>query len=687
MWDWKGIGNNSISAPVAESRSLALLPFEISNKGKYFTIRVTIRLVTTSTKSKIPSSFAAGFGIGRRGPLPDYRSAAVYPKSQVSAVITSKGKLSLAGKLSSSSVSLTKAPITLTLQGRKWKDKMALSLIADQLKSKITVNTVVPLKKVTGPFALITNGNGKSAENAASANVIFRNFVVMGTLLDRFNGRMLGGIMWTQYTMSENTLFLQAQLAPFDKPVLVKLVISQSEGKKVKTLSSWSDRLSRTAQFKIKNWDSQKPWWYEVQTQFMGKLHKWTGKIRQEPSPKNIFKIAAFSCDHGYLFPQNEIVDQTKILNPDLIYFAGDQMYNPTAGFGIYNFGDVEVLMLDYLRRWYLFGWTWRKLLSSRPSIILPDDHDVFHANLWGNGGTAMKKPEEKIWSAGGYIMPEPWITAVERCHTGHLPPSYANFTTPLGLKPYFTSLKYGGLSMAVLEDRKFKSAPGTFSKKDLANGNGGELLGAKQEKFLEQWVKDWSGASMKVAFSQTIFCNAATHAGKKLSRGSFYFDSGAWPLKARNRAVKLMGEGNVVTLHGDQHLGMLMQHGVEKHDDANVAFMVPGSANGFPRAWWPGVTDILNPETLNYTGSFFDDAGHPITVFAVGNPEPGSNQVDSDTISPWQLGRIKGSGYGLVELNLKSQQATFHLFRVGKGKKQFSGFPKKLFIGGAPKS
>lgn len=61
--------------------------------------------------------------------------------------------------------------------------------------------------------------------------------------------------------------------------------------------------------------------------------------------------------------------------------------------------------MLDYLRKFCQFGWTWRDLLKDKPSIILPDDHDVFQGNLWGNGGRYTKNQDE-----GGYMMPVPWV-------------------------------------------------------------------------------------------------------------------------------------------------------------------------------------------------------------------------------------------------------------------------------------
>ena len=41
-------------------------------------------------------------------------------------------------------------------------------------------------------------------------------------------------------------------------------------------------------------------------------------------------------------------------------------------------------------------------------------------------------------------------------------------------------------------------------------------LLGARQLAFLDAWARDWRGAEMKVALSQTAFCGAVHIHGNK---------------------------------------------------------------------------------------------------------------------------------------------------------------------------
>jgi hypothetical protein len=189
----------------------------------------------------------------------------------------------------------------------------------------------------------------------------------------------------------------------------------------------------------------------------------------------------------------------------------------------------------------------------------------------------------------------------------------------------------------------------------------------------------------MKCALSQTIFCTAATHTGHSLKRSRNYYDSGAWPKAARNRAVRILGDCNALAIHGDQHLGVLLRQGIDDFDDAGYAFMVPGTANGFPRAWWPGVDKGLPEPGQDFTGKYRDDAGHPIQVLAVGNPEPGSNSLPKTT-DPMEIGYRKGSGYGMVEFNKKDGSVIISLYRLGNAGEMFPGFPKTIRTGGKPR-
>ena len=162
--------------------------------------------------------------------------------------------------------------------------------------------------------------------------------------------------------------------------------------------------------------------------------------------------------------------------------------------------------------------------------MAIPDDHDVYHGNIWGAGGIAAPKAEinYEAQDGGGYKMPASWVNMVQRTQTSHLPDPYDPTPVEQDIGVYYCNLNYAGVSFAILEDRKFKSAPKgllpegqiengwpqnrDFDAKTQADHPEAKLLGDRQLAFLQDWAGDWSDSVwMKVVLSQTIFANVAT--------------------------------------------------------------------------------------------------------------------------------------------------------------------------------
>ncbi len=129
---------------------------------------------------------------------------------------------------------------------------------------------------------------------------------------------------------------------------------------------------------------------------------------------------------------------------------------------------DFERPYLDYLYKWYLWYWAYRDLTAEIPAVTIPDDHDVFHGNVWGAGGRATPPglTGAAAQDAGGYKLPAAWVNMVQRTQTSHLPRRTIPATVDQGIGVYYTDLLYGGVSFAVIEDRKFKSAPGASASR-----------------------------------------------------------------------------------------------------------------------------------------------------------------------------------------------------------------------------
>jgi hypothetical protein len=278
----------------------------------------------------------------------------------------------------------------------------------------------------------------------------------------------------------------------------------------------------------------------------------------------------------------------------------------------------------------------------------------------------------------------------------------------------YFTDLTYAGISFAILEDRKFKSAPAPllpaakiyngfptvrdFSAALNADAVGASLLGDRQESFLNQWTHHWKdGIWMKVVLSQTIFANVATlpkdeafsdavvpklrilHEGEYPENDTVVqdFDSDGWPQSARNRTVKIMRKANALHIAGDQHLGSVIQYGADQWRDGSYAFCVPAISNVWPRRWCPKEPGYgrfeLDPR---YTGDYSDGFGNKITVRAVSNP--------SFTGKEPSILYDRATGYGIIRFNRETRDITMECWpRLSDPKdplsKQYPGWPVKI--------
>jgi len=392
----------------------------------------------------------------------------------------------------------------------------------------------------------------------------------------------------------------------------------------------------------------------------------------------------SFDWERHVWFPHEDIVAHVRAQDPDFLFFSGDQVYegaSPTAA-------DFEHPFGDYLYKWYLWLWAFRDLTRDLPSVAIPDDHDVFHGNVWGAGGrpTPPGLTGAEAQDQGGYRLPPEWVNMVQRTHAAHLPPPRIPEASDFGVEVYFTDILYGGLSFAVLEDRKFKSPPRLllpkaqvwngwaqnpeFDAPTEADAPGASLLGDAQERFLEDWAGDWSGGAwMKVVLSQTIFANVATIpesassgsvipslpipepgewvAGDKMAAD---MDSNGWPQSGRNRALKAMRKGFAVHLAGDQHLASTIQYGVNDWRDGPFALCVPSVANFWPRRWYPPVQGRNRPPgSPPYAGDFRDGFGNLMTVHAVSNPARWGHEPE--------VLHNRAPGYGIARFNRSTRE------------------------------
>jgi len=718
-------------------RNIYLLTNEIGKDDG--DIKISVHANQLTRKDSLSEGWI-GFEVGIKGEFNDYRDNAIRGRG-FPVGITTNGELFI-GKIDTINKVHFNKPLSdldLTFEALPQKDgKYTLTFsVKNATEEKSISRKDVPSKWIEGGVSLMCH-NGKlepfSGEKALSeyptwgtspnkrrgGNVRFgfSNLKVSGSKITQHKEQAFGPILFALHTLSDGTLKLTAQMPP----------IGAKDGKtvdfQIKTKDKWEtiatekiDELSRTATFKITDWDGTKDIPYRLVYKLYDtgntlKEYDYKGIIRKNPTHKKEVVVAGFTGNNDLGYPNNDIVNSIKYHNPDMLFFSGDQIYEGVGDYGaLINRKNLEKSTLDYLRKWYLFGWAYNDLIRERPTVCITDDHDVYHGNIWGAGG--IPTPDGLQGAAaqdlGGYKMAPEWVNMVQRTQTAHLPDPYDPTPVAQGIGVYYTGMRYGGVSFAILEDRKFKSAPkpllpeakiynGWMQNHDFdaaknADVGGAVLLGDRQLKFLEDWSADWSNDTrMKMVLSQTIFANVATLPYKDshsdnivpklriLKKGEYPpddvpvsdFDSNGWPQTGRNKALRKMQKAFAFHYAGDQHLGSTIQYGVDDFNDAGYAFCVPSISNVWPRRWYPSKEGKNRKEGApKYTGEFLDGFGNKMTVHAASNPHFTGKK-------PSKL-YDRATGYGIVRLNRDTRDITIECWpRQANPKidKQYEGWP-----------
>jgi hypothetical protein len=545
------------------------------------------------------------------------------------------------------------------------------------------LTATVPARRLVGGLAIVSHP-GTPAEGESGGRWRYWHWGFGGTPFDTHPERSFGPVATVQYTASRGVLKLTAQMLPIGADEERSVRLDTWDGESWKEVAR-TDVVEPgfTAPFRVDGWDGGR----DVRYRVVWSERAFEGAIRGDPEGDEVV-LAGMNCNHNnshrlgsketdwtsqIWFPHADLVANVAAQDPDLLFFAGDQVYEGKSP----TFPDREHLELDYLYKWYLWCWAYRDLTRDIPTVTIPDDHDVYQGNVWGEGGRVAKRDNE-----GGYVHPASFVKMVERTQTSHLPDPFDPTPIEQGIGSYHTSLRLGRVDFAVLEDRKFKSGPagkglpetGTkrpdhvdreafdpreYDRRDLV------LLGERQLRFLEHWAADWDGVEMKAVLSQSPFANLATHHGANLQYLQADLDSNGWPQSGRDRAVRALRAAFAFHVSGDQHLATLVQHGVDDFGDAIWSFCVPSVANFYPRAWRPDGDPL---------GDHRDGLGNRVTVHAVANPGVDTGLEPSDLYD-------KMPGYGIVRMNVKEHTIRFECWprHEGPGGTQYAGWPRTI--------
>jgi len=418
-----------------------------------------------------------------------------------------------------------------------------------------------------------------------------------------------------------------------------------------------------SAHFRVDRWDGTKPARYRVRH---GEKASFEGTVRRDPLDADEIVVASLGCNSSRTKgARPEIVQRLLRQDPDLLFFSGDQTYHHT----------------EHTAGWIEFGLQYRELIRDRPTVCIPDDHDVGHGNLWGEEGA---HSTHSGGADGGYFFPAAYVNMVQRAQAWHLPDPVDPAPVRQGINVYFTRLRIGGVDFAVLEDRKFKTGPMnaippmgprpdhiTDERYDpkAIDLPGLQLLGERQLRFLRDWTQDWTGAETKCVISQTAFCGAVHMHGKPDNRLLADLDCNGWPQRGRNEALREIRRARAIHLCGDQHLAATVKHGIDEHGDGPYAFTSPALVNTIYARWWHPKDERagenrVQGNPLPWTGDYLDGLGNRISMMAYANPEDLEDE------------KKRADGYAVVRFKKKTGQVIFECWpRFSQGE-QFPGWP-----------
>ena len=691
LQDWQKAGDRVECHVAGGDRNVFWLSKEIA--GDLPNFKMSVRLGELAGGASASRQGWVGFRLGMRGHFNDYRDTAIRGLG-LEAGITGDRRLFIGAVTEDGPRVASLDAVTLTLEatGQTLRLSVGGQSLEQPMSSGSTGGGVALVchsgELPSGPPARVepssANSGKPNQQRGGSMRFWFRDWSLTGPAVVSHPERAWGPILFTQYTISAGMLKMTVQLAPMegDEPT-VELQLRNGL-----TLQAKIEPFSSTANFRINPWDSSREVPYTVS--FQGS--KYTGTIRRNPRDKNYIVAGSLTCQGDFGFPHADIARNLRVVNPDILFFTGDQLYEANGGYGIQR-RPVEVARLDYLRKWYMFGWAWGEFTRNIPCICLPDDHDVYHGNLWGAGGRRAEVPgqgdpqafQQAGQDSGGYTMPAKWVYMVEQTQSSHLPDSPDSAVVDQNIGVHYGQLSWGGIGFAILEDRKWKSAPKSFLPgANIRNGwpqnpdwsspkqgdvPGAQLLGERQERFLEDWAHDWpEDVEMKAVVSATIFCNLGTlpndmtsDAGtpklpiqplrgyapdEKLTQDH---DSNGWPQTPRNRALRAMRGCLALHIAGDQHLASTVQYGIDDFNDGSFAICSPAISNIFPRRWYPQNEGAnRKPGAPRNTGEYKDGFGNRMTVHALANPQQFG-------VAPKAL-MDRAPGFGVITFNKKAR-------------------------------
>ncbi|WP_394175421.1 alkaline phosphatase D family protein [Thalassotalea litorea] len=709
MEDWRISNGAAECVTTGGQRSVHALQHQLVDTSKTFKTSVRVKLLETGKEDG-----GVAIRLGVRSEINEYRSNCFVQQGLDIGVINNQ--IALGSKRKSLTRAINNDEIDIIITGSPQAQLVALNVEIISVSSSESLGQMAALvgtEELLGNIAVVSNFNipsfdsGPNQSRSDAGRYQFRNWHIEGEAFSNNVEQKFGPILWTMYTLSDSRsdegfiMKLSALTGPLGEKDSKDVVLQvRKNGKWVEISKADLDTDGWVATFRIPNWDESQATPYRViymESQVDGSIKPdiYEGTIKANPAGRKM-RMAALTCQNDYAFPYEPVAKNVAKLDPDLVFFSGDQLYESHGGFGIIRV-PAKMAILNYLRKYYQFGWAFKDAMRNAPTICLPDDHDVLQGNLWGEGGAPMPMAahdENRVDKAGGYIEPIKMVNVVHKTHTAHHMEPVEPNPSKRGMSVYYGELIYGDVSFAIVADRQWKSGPERLNVIVGTSGNDEEpnfinpkwnskelhLLGDRQEQFLKRWAQDWRGHKLKALLSQTIFASLATHQMNPQHYLKYDFDANGWPASGRDRAISAIKGSKALHICGDTHLPSVSQYGLEQQRDSNWAFCTPAIAVGWQRWWRPddiGLNYANRPQHgMPNTGEYLDSFGNKNYIYAIGDPEVSRSK------NRYVMAHEKCSGFGFITFDKEDMTYKMDAYKFmidatdGKASNQFEGWP-----------
>ncbi len=368
--DWQLKDGRIECGSQVQNAAVSLLPYVLGEKKEDFSFSVDMGLLNEGSV-KIASGISIGVEAIEEA---DIRSA-IYFGSGINAGVNLEGFAFLGQQTQKLPENFDFKMLSLNLNGSYKTGSLILALsVLDNDDNSIAEIIYEPETDIRGIIQLKNNILVRPAKSGIPG-FWFDNISFEGPKFQKNTDNSFGPIFWTMYTTNAKVLKLTAQMPPLgptdNKEVLLQL---KKDNMWAKVSSATVSTDSRIATFKLDNWDMSRETEYRVSHEYINSQGKkviaeYDGIIQKEPVDRPL-RVGALTCQYHYGFPYSPLVKNLNLSNPDLLYFSGDQIYEQNGGYPIKKEPE-DTAILNYLGKWYMFGWAFGDLMRNVPQFVL----------------------------------------------------------------------------------------------------------------------------------------------------------------------------------------------------------------------------------------------------------------------------------------------------------------------------